>query len=314
MLIDAKVLYTRTLKFHHDSITQYATSLCSIDPMATAVETNGASSDSGRRATIEQAKQKLKDDGWCVVPDVLSPNQTAHVLSRLWAAAEESERREKGSTHKARLDPNASNVRVFSLMDIDPIFIELISHPTAVELVETLHGKTFLVSNFTANIARPGSGSMGLHSDLSLQCPDPWHHPWNVNIIWCLTDVYYENGATLFIPGSHKWVNYSDVPADAEKMLVPFSAKAGSIIAMEGRIWHTSGANITKDQDRALLFGAYNAGHLRGQMNWGVGLREEVKAGLTEQQRDWLGVDAQANIGKVTGVNRVYGLEAATKL
>ena len=189
--------------------------------------TNGASSD--RREVINQAKQKLKDDGWCVIPDVLSPQETAHILERLWAAAEESERREKGSTHKARLDPNESNVRVFSLMDIDPIFIELISHPTAVEVVESLHGKNFLVSNFTANIARPGSGSMGLHSDLSLQCPDPWHHPWNLNIIWALTDVYYENGATLFIPGSHKWVNYSDVPADAEKMLVPFEAKAGSI-------------------------------------------------------------------------------------
>lgn len=280
----------------------------------TAVETEGQTNGASTDRHIDEAKAKLKSEGWCVIPDVLSPEKTAYVLERLWAAAEESERREKGSTHKARLDPNESNIRVFSLMDIDPIFIELISHPTAVEIVESLHGKNFLVSNFTANIARPGSGSMGLHSDLSLQCPDPWYHPWNLNIIWALTDVYYENGATLFIPGSHKWVNYADVPAGAESMLVPFEAKAGSIIAMEGRIWHTSGANITKDQDRALMFGAYNAGHLRGQMNWAAGLREEVKESLTEQQREWLGVNAQANIGKVTGVNRVYALGGVTKL
>jgi ectoine hydroxylase-related dioxygenase (phytanoyl-CoA dioxygenase family) len=258
-----------------------------------------------RRSTIDHAKQKLKDDGWCVIPDVLSPEKTAHVLQRLWAAAEESERREKGSTHKAGLDPNSANVRVLSLMDIDPLFIELISHPTAIEIVESLLGTSFLVSNFTANIARPGSRSMGLHSDLSLQCPDPWHHPWNLNIIWALTDVYYSNGATLFIPGSQRWVHYADVPADAETRLVPFEAKAGSIIAMDGRIWHTSGANVTEAQDRALMFGAYNAGHLRGQMNWAAGLRDEVKAALTDQQREWLGVGPQGNIGKVTGVNRV---------
>ena len=282
--------------------------------MATADENYGHTNHNSkdRRALLDQAKAKLEDEGWCVIPDVLSPEKTAHVLERLWAAAEESERREKGSTHKARLDPNDCNVRVFSLMDIDPIFIELICHPTAVEIVESLHGRNFLVSNFTANIARPGSGSMGLHSDLSLQCPDPWHHPWTLNIIWAVTDVYYENGATLYIPGSHKWINYSDVPVDAEKMLVPFEAKAGSIIVMEGRIWHTSGVNITKDQDRALLFGAYNAAHLRGQMNWAAGLREEVKTDLTDQQKDWLGVNAQANIGKVTGVNRVYSLEGQT--
>lgn len=199
-------------------------------------------------------------------------------------------------------------------MDLDPVFISLISHPTAISIVESLLGPNFLISNFTANIARPGSRSMGLHSDLSLQCPDPWHAPWNLNIIWALTDVYFENGATLFIPDSHKWVHYTDVPANAESMLTPFTAKAGSIIAMDGRLWHTSGANITKHQDRALLFGAYNAGHLRGQMNWSAGLREEVKAGLTDQQREWLGVDARGNIGKVTGVNKVYAVEEAGRL
>ena len=89
-------------------------------------------------------------------------------------------------------------------------------------------------------------------------------------------------------------------------MLIPFEAKAGSIICMEGRIWHTSGKNITKDEDRALLFGAYNAAFLRGQVNWAAGLSEETKKTLNPQMRDWLGVDVNANIGKVTGVNKVY--------
>lgn len=90
-------------------------------------------------------------------------------------------------------------------------------------------------------------------------------------------------------------------------MLIPFEAKAGSIVCMEGRIWHTSGKNITKDQDRALLFGGYNAAFLRGQINWAAGLSEETKKTLSEDMRDWLGVDAKANTGRVTGVNRVYG-------
>jgi ectoine hydroxylase-related dioxygenase (phytanoyl-CoA dioxygenase family) len=88
-------------------------------------------------------------------------------------------------------------------------------------------------------------------------------------------------------------------------MLQPFEAKAGSIVCMDGRIWHTSGKNITKDQDRALLFGAYNAPFLRGQVNWAVALSEKTKETLTPQIRDWMGVDIKGNIGRVEGVNKV---------
>lgn len=69
---------------------------------------------------------------------------------------------------------------------------------------------------------------------------------------------------------------------------------------------HTSGKNITKGQDRALLFGAYNAPFLRGQVNWAAGLSEDSKRGLNPQLKDWLGAEAKANVGRVEGVNKVY--------
>ena len=127
-----------------------------------------------------------------------------------------------------------------------------------------------------------------------------------LKIYRCLTDATFETGSTLYIPGSHKWQTRTDVPADAESMLVPFHATAGSIICMDGRIWHTSGKNITKDQDRALLFGAYNAAFLRGQVNWAAGLSEETKKTLSPEMRDWLGVNVDGNVGKVKGMNKVY--------
>jgi ectoine hydroxylase-related dioxygenase (phytanoyl-CoA dioxygenase family) len=246
--------------------------------------------------SLAAAKAQLQEEGWCVLPDVLDAGRSRQVLDRLWAAAGESKRRGV-STFMPVLDPNASNVRVFFLLELDPVFRELIAHPTAAEMVQSLLGREFLISNFTANIARPGSKSMALHSDQSLVVPEPWVEPWALNIIWCLTDVTFENGATLFIPGSHRWQGRGDVPADAVKRLQPFEAKAGSIIVMEGRIWHTSGANITPDQDRALLFGYYTRPFLRQQVNWNAGLSAATQASLTPQMRRWLGLDLTANTG-----------------
>lgn len=180
-------------------------------------------------------------------------------------------------------------------------------------MVKSCLGQNFLISNFTANIARPGSKSMGLHSDQSLMCPDPWLAPWNINVIWCLTDIYFENGATLYIPGSQKWTKREDVPSDEEarKLLRPFVAKAGSILCMDGRLWHTSGCNITEDVDRALCFGSYNIPFMRGQVNWATGLSAETKATLSDQMKEWLGVNRDGNLGVVQGVNQVHVPPAA---
>lgn len=246
-------------------------------------------------ATLDPRAQLLAD-GWCVVPDVLSPAEAAEGLERLWAAADEYRRRGR-DTHIRGLDPSAANVRVFELLDLDPLFRDLIRRPVALELVRALLGPDFLISNFTANIARPGARSMSLHSDQALVVPEPWLEPWSINIIWCLTDVRSENGATLFIPGSHRVTRRSELGPDPAAQLVPFEARAGAIIAMDGRVWHTSGANITEDEDRALLFGYYSRAFLRPQANWNAVLSPEVQRTLDPELRQLLGLEAAANVG-----------------
>lgn len=248
-------------------------------------------------APLEAAKLQLQTEGWCVIENAIGADQTTLALSRLWAAADES-RKQGIDTFIPILDPNESNVRIFYLLERDALFRDLIQHPTALEMVRSLLGRQFLISNFTANIARPGARSMALHSDQSLVMPQPWIHPWAMNIIWCLTDVTPDNGATLYIPGSHLWQTRADVPQNAHQLLRPFEAKAGSIIAMEGRLWHTSGANITADQDRALLFGYYTRTFLRPQVNWNVGLSQPTQATLSRQMRQWLGLELDANTGE----------------
>lgn len=251
-------------------------------------------------AHLRAACEKSREEGWAVIPDVLTPEETALVLERLWDGARAD--RDKGLSSHAPIDPNENNVRVRDLILHDQVFTQLVEHPAAVKLVQSVIGKDYIISNFAANIARPGSASMGLHSDQSLIMPDPWLEEWAVNIIWALTDVYYENGATLFVPGSNKWARQDEIPKDVKARLRPFEAKAGSIIVMTGKVWHTSGCNTTKDQDRALLLAFYTVPFLRQQINWTARLSDERKEQISNTSPglfEKLGLNPRANMTRV---------------
>lgn len=250
-------------------------------------------------ATIAEARKHLKNEGWAVIPDVLSPEETQLVHERLWAAAKKFQE-EGDETYMPILDPNASNIRVFYLMALDSIFRSLIQHPVAESFAASTLGDNYLISNFTANIARPGAKSMALHSDQSLVMPDPWTDDWALNVIWCLDDVHRDNGATLFIPGSDRWQRREDIPADARARLRPFEAKKGSVILMTGRVWHTSGANVTTDEDRALLFAYYTVPFLRQQVNWTAKMGEDLKSSLSPEMVERLGLNVSANMAQVS--------------
>ncbi|MDY7099709.1 MAG: phytanoyl-CoA dioxygenase family protein [Actinomycetota bacterium] len=243
---------------------------------------------------VSAAVSDLGTNGFAVIGGVLDRSEVDAVVERLWAAAAESERRGI-PTRIEGLDPNAANVRVFNLIDLDPVFGELIAHPVAEAVATALLGPDHIVSNFTANIARPGSESMVVHSDQSIVAPEPWLEPWSLNIIWCLCDVRRENGATRYAPGSQRYTTSADLPGDLAERMVPFEAPAGSIVAMEGRVWHTSGANVTDDEDRPLLFGYYTKPFVRPQWNFPVGLRPEVQQGFSPTMRYRLGLDLALN-------------------
>jgi hypothetical protein len=66
---------------------------------------------------------------------------------------------------------------------------------------------------------------------------------------------------------------------------------------MEGRVWHTSGANVTEDEDRPLLFAYYTKPFVRPQWNFGVALRPELQQGFSPIMRYRLGLDPWLNAG-----------------
>ena len=254
----------------------------------------------------DDQKAHLRDHGFCVLPGLLGGAALDRARAALDRAAERT-----GASHDSRLDPNDANIRVYNLPAIDPLFIDLLRDPLALAAVRGLLGQGVLVSNFTANIALPGSGSMKLHSDQGLVVPSPWFEPWAANVIWCLDDVREANGATRYLPGSHLYRTAAEVPADAAARTVAFEAPAGSAILMEGRLWHTSGANVTADERRRMMFAYYSADFIRQQANWAFQLPPEVQEAMDAETRKLFGLEAMGNVRIGGALTRLAPAEPA---
>ena len=237
---------------------------------------------SGDAVVTGAQRAQLAAEGFCILPGVLDEARLHEVRRGLRQAVEKSARRGL-RTRFPELDPNDRNVRVFHLLELDPVFRELIVHPQALACVRVLLGDDVRISNFTANIARPGSGSMFLHSDLGLVAPEPWTTAGSVNVIWCLDGIREENGATRYLPGSHRFTRAAELPEDAAERLRSFEAPAGALLVMDGRLWHTSGCNRTQDEDRALLFGYYSRRAIAPQADWRRELSPATRAALAPE-------------------------------
>jgi len=241
-------------------------------------------------ALSDEIRIRLRDDGIAVVPAVLTADEVDTIKEALGAAVERAVA--KGQPlYRDGVDPNDRNVRVLELIGVAPVFEQLVVHPVAQALVAAVLGEHALLSSFSANIAYPGSGSMGLHSDLMAVLPEPWLAPYGVNVLFYLHDTDEDNGATRYLPGSHHFTTGAEASDADLARTVPIEAPAGSMIAVDGRVWHTSGANRSATRDRAVLISFYVAHFIRTQYNWHALLEEGTRARLPAALRALLGLD-----------------------
>lgn len=264
---------------------------------------------------IAAARASLDREGYAIIEGALGPEETREVRARLWAAMASSEA-DGVPLRGYAFDTDAHNLRVFHLFNLDPVFVDLIQRPLALTMVESLLGEDYLISNFSANVTTPGCGRMQIHADQGY-VPPPWPpQPLACNVAWLLDDFTEENGGTRHVPRSHLR-GTNPAPAD-EADTVAIVAPAGSMLVMDGRLWHQTGANRSKATERAALFGYYVKRWLRPQINWTAALWPETVATLTPAFLDLLGyysgnVETQVPNGRRARLPMPPGLGAARR-
>lgn len=249
---------------------------------------------------LDQARYDLASTGLGVVSDVLTDQTLTAVREALYRAADSDRRRGREVKFAGDYPDDNTNQRVWNLPSRDPLFLDLVEHPAALMFVREAIGWPALLSNISANITGPGGGEMFLHADQTYM-PQPWSGIQGVNVIWCVDDFTDENGATRVVPGSHH-LNRAPTPEDQAVGTVPLEAPAGSMVVMEGRVWHKTGHNRTADQTRAGIFGWYTLPIYLPQENWWLSLDPSVRQFGSDDLLVLFGYRVTA-FGKVNGAS-----------
>jgi ectoine hydroxylase-related dioxygenase (phytanoyl-CoA dioxygenase family) len=232
----------------------------------------GATSDG------QEVARRLVDDGYVVVSGVLTAAEVRAAtadLRRVLAAVPLGRNAFEGR----------STQRIYALFAKTRKFDQAAIHPLVLEVLDQVLGHYQLSAPVGISIG-PGEQAQILHRDdavYPLPQPGP---PVVVNTMWPLDEFTPQNGATRFIPGSHRWEpGRGPAPGDGVETA---AIAPGSVLFYLGSLWHGGGANRT-DRPRLGVILEYAAAWLRPQENHCLAVPRSVVRELPERLQELLG-------------------------
>ena len=227
----------------------------------------------------DQALERYRNQGYVIVPEVLSTDECATIKEALAPFVDGS--------HPGRNDfEGFHSERVYKLISRSPVFADLVEHPTALGALDRIMYPGYLISAFLAILVHPGETAQDMHFDDGF-VHHPRPRPSNmVSIIWAIDDFTATNGATEFVPGSHRWADDHPAPADGEieQAVMP----AGSALVMDGLLIHRGAAN-TSTTDRLAITPQYCEPWARQQENHILATPPELTTTLSPRVRELMG-------------------------
>lgn len=216
-----------------------------------------------------EALRDLRDLGFVVIPGPIPRDRLAQLADAYDAAV--------ASADTDDVSVGSSTTRIDDFVNRGPKFDELYVYPPVLEACCRIINQPFRLSTMHARTVRPRAFAQSLHIDFK-----PYADGWPmVGFIFMVDEFRKDNGATRFVPGSHKWSKtpekkLSDRRADYEGQVVACGS-AGSIIIYNGSIWHGHVAN-SSDEPRRSIQGVYIRREAESRVNLPARMRDDTLA------------------------------------
>lgn len=146
----------------------------------------------------------------------------------------------------------SASTRVTDFVNRGSAFDDLYVFPPLLEACCRVIGQPFKLSSFHARTLRPHTPADELHVDVRWDSAG-----WPLLSFILMVDEFRpDNGATRFVPGSHRWPrppadSLADRRADYAGQVLACGA-AGSLLVFNGSAWHGHTANVSSGPRRSL--------------------------------------------------------------
>jgi ectoine hydroxylase-related dioxygenase (phytanoyl-CoA dioxygenase family) len=226
----------------------------------------------------QDVAQRLADDGYVVVTGMMD-------AAGLQAARADLGRVLQTTKTGRNFFEGFDTQRVYALFAKTRMFDQAAVDPLLLGVLDQVLGHYQLSAPVGICIG-PGEKAQILHRDDSIYpVPEP-HPPLVVNTMWPLDEFTAENGATRFIPGSHRWEpGRQPTPDDPVEIAV---MSPGSVMFYLGSLWHGGGANQTAASRLGVIL-EYCSGWLRQQENHCLAVPRDTVRELPERLQELLG-------------------------
>ena len=255
--------------------------------------------------------------------------EQAEAEKKLNIAYEDGSKTKKWGEFGENKDNTGINQRVWMLPNKGKVFLEILEPHNYVDCIKQIVGSEYLISSFGANIAKPGGVAMDLHTD-QWWLPDPVRRneeflpsgsinrkkfnievnkdisnnnelisrPAVSNVLIMLNGMTKENGGTLIVPGSHLFGRHPDKNIDKNIETISAEGPPGCAIITDGRVWHGTGANISKEERLAILI-TFCGPQFRPQENFTLGIKKEIFSQLNNYQKELFGFKVWNGYGRI---------------
>ncbi len=221
---------------------------------------------------------QLRNDGYVVLRDVLSPAQVRSVRDEL----------------EPHLGPFGRNPfegertqRAYALLAKAPSIATLVEHPEVLALTDSFLWKSYLLWGALAINLHPGETRQDYHCDDEAGAPPRPRAAQGMSTMWALDDFTEGNGATEIIPGSHLW-GPDESPDAHDSRTRQTLMSAGSVMIWQGSLFHRGGANRS-DGTRLGVTIQYSQPWLRQIENMVLAVPPKKAARYSPRVREMLG-------------------------